>query len=250
MLSLSFTSPDASIWRYIVSSASKFVETGLMILKPEELIIKAMDPSRTALIEFIIPKESFEEYNVSEERTVQLNFEELGKVLRSAEKDDRLSVKLEVASVKVSFERRGIVRTFTLPLHVEASLEEIPELSIEYVNRFKVRGEVFYDALSSIEDVGDVLVISGDKNVLKLSSVSDLGEAEVELSLDKGILEEAEVGSPGFTSSYTMEFFTYVKRPIKAAEYAILRADTGLPAFLELTYPQGSKLRYYVAPRT
>jgi len=247
---LSFTSPDASIWRYVVSSAGKFVEVGLMVLRPEELIIKAMDPSRTALIEFIMPKESFEEYNVSEERTIQLNFEELGKVLRSAEKDDRLAVELEAVTIKIGFERRGIVRTFTLPLHTEAGLEEIPELNIEYANMFKVRGEIFYDALSSIEDMGDVLRIGGDKNVLKLSSVSDLGEAEVELSLEKGVLEEAEVGNPGFTSSYTMEFFTYVKRPVKAAEYVILRVDTDLPAFLELTYPQGSKLKYYVAPRT
>ncbi len=245
------TFADARIWRYIIASASKFIETAIIKVNPEDgLSLKALDPSRTALITFVIPRESFDEFSVDNESTLVLDLEDVGKIMKTAERDDRISIEWTESSISFIFERRGVPRRFMIPLRAESEAESIPELSLELGNEYITSGTVMYDALNSIEDVGETLWISGDENTLKLRSISDLGEAEVELSLERGTLESAKVGSPGFSVSFGMEYFSYLKQPIKLADRAILRADSEMPAHLELNYVQGAKLSYYVAPRS
>ncbi len=247
---MSFTSPDARIWTYVIEAVGKFAESGVFILKPEAMHVKAIDPSRTAMIEFIIPKEAFEEYVVSDVKTVYLSIEELSRVLGSAESNDKLRLTFSEGSVSVDFSDGVITRIFKIPLYAEAAHEEIPELELQYVNEYVVSGDVLYDALASVERFGDVLRLSGDESALTLRSVGDLGEAEVVLSVEKGTLKDARVGNPGFEVSFSLDYVTYLKKPIKAGEEVVIRADNDLPLYLELRFASGSKLNYYVAPRT
>lgn len=246
---LSFTSPDARVWTYVIEAVGKFAESGVFILKPEAMHVKAIDPSRTAMIEFIIPKEAFEEYVVSDVKAVYLSMEELSRVLESAESNDKLRVMFSEGSVSVNFSDGIITRVFKTPLHAEIAHEEIPELELQYLNEYVVSGDVLYDALVGVERFGDVLRLSGNESTLTLRSVGDLGEAEVVLSVEKGTLRDARVGNPGFEVSFSLDYITYLKKPIKASEEVVVRADNDLPIHLELRFPSGSKLNYYVAPR-
>jgi len=251
VLCVKVTFADARIWRYIIASASKFIETAIININPNEgLTLKALDPSRTALIIFTIPKESFDEFDVSDENTLIIDLEDVGKIMKTAERDDRISIEWTESSIAFIFERRGVPRKFVISLRTEGEAESIPELSLELNNEYVTSGTVMYDAINSIEDVGETLWISGDESILKLKSISDLGEAEVELSLEKGTLENAKAESPGFSVSFGMEYFSYLKQPIKLSDKTILRADSDMPVNLELNYIQGAKLSYYVAPRS
>jgi len=245
---LEITFSDARVWRYIFSAASKFMDSLLLTVNEEGLTAKGIDPSKTALIEFTIPKNSFDKFEIDGESTVQISLEEAGKILRSAERDDKISLRWNESSITFVFEKRGVPRYFTLPLQTEEA-QEIPELSLELGNTFKMSGDALYEGISGIEDVGEVLFIEGDEGILKLRSESDLGEAEIILSTEKGVLEEANVKNPGFSVSYGMEYFTYLKQPIKIAENAVLKAESDMPAELILTFIQDAKLKYYVAPR-
>ncbi len=240
---------DARIWRYIISSASKFIESGILTVNDEGLSFKAIDPSKTALIEFTIPRESFDIFEVDGESKLSVNLEDVGKIMRTAERDDKIGIEWTESHITFTFERRGVPRTFTLPLQTGAEAEEIPELSLELNNEFKMAGNVLYETISGIEDVGEVLWITGEDSILKLRSESDLGEAEIVLSTEKGVLEEAKIENPGFSVSFGMEYFSYLKQPIKLADTAVLRVDTDMPAHIELSFIQGAKLNYYVAPR-
>jgi len=239
---------DARIWRYLMAAAGKFVEMGILEINNDGLKFRAMDPSRTSLIEFIIPREGFDEFNIDKEAKMTLNIEDVSKIMRTAEKDDKIGIDWTESSITFIFERRGVPRYFTLPLQVGAA-EEIPELSIEYKNAYKAGGAILYEVINSIEDVGEVLKIEGDEKELRLKSVSDLGEAEIVLSLDKGTLDEALVENPGFSSTYGMEYLSYMKQPIKLAESVTIRVNTDMPCYLELNYIQGAKANYYIAPR-
>ena len=242
------TFSDARVWSYVFSAASKFMDSLLLKVSGEGLTAKGIDPSKTALIEFTIPKDSFEKFNIEGESTIQISLEEAGKIMRSAERDDKISLRWNESSITFVFERKGVPRYFTLPLQTEET-QEIPELNLELSNSFKMPGDTLHEGITGVEDVGEVLLIEGKEGVLKLRSESDLGEAEIVLTKEKGVLEEAVVKTPGFSVSYGMEYFTYLKQPIKIADSAILRADTDMPAELTLTFIQDAKLKYYVAPR-
>ncbi len=241
---------DARIWRYVVSALSKFIDYAQIKVGPESgLIMKAMDPSKTALVEFIIPKEAFTAFEVNEEHTLVLSLKDAGKILRTAEKDDKLGLDWTEASITFLFERRGNLRSFTIPLQAVTEAEEIPELSLELRNTYRVPSDVLYDSISSIEDVGEVLRVEGNEKELILKAVSDLGEAEVVLSLEDGTLEEVMVENPGFSVSFGTEYFSLMKQPVRLSSSAVLRLDSEMPCHMELNYVEGTKLNYYVAPR-
>jgi len=246
---LRITFSDARLWRYVMSSVGKFIELGSLYISESGLSFKAMDPSRTSLTEFIIPREAFDEFNVDGEHRLTLNIEDISKILRTAEKDDKISIEWTESAITLTFERRGVPRSFTLPIQTAVEAEEIPELSLDLKNKYKMSGAVLYESIKGIEDVGDVLRIEGDERYLSLKSISDIGEAEVVLNVEGGTLEEAEVGDPGFSVAFSIEYFSYMKLPVKLADYVYLRADNDMPCHLELNYVQGAKFNYYVAPR-
>lgn len=236
----------ARLLRYIVVSAAKFSETAVFYANESELVFKAMDPSKTALLIVTIPKESTISYNVDRNERLVVNLEDLSKVFRSAEKDDSITLSWTQSTLTASFERRGFIRAFTLPL--ATSVEEIPEIEIEYPNTYVLPPLVTFDALSALEDVGEVLKVEGREDEVRLRAESELGEAEVVLSKERGGIEEADVREPEFSVGYTMEFVSNVKPIIRAAERLTLKAGSDLPLYLEFL-SHGLIIRYYVAPR-
>lgn len=243
-MSISFGS--ARLLRYIVASAAKFSETAVINVSEGEFAFKAMDPSKTALLVLTVPRESTIAYSVSNSEQLIVNLEDLSKVFRSAERDDMITLTWTRSSLSASFERRGFMRVFTLPL--ATSVEEIPEIEIEYPNTFKVPPLLLHDGLNGIEGVGDVLRIEGREDEIILKAESELGEAEVVLIRERGGIEESEVREPGFSVSYSMELIVNVKPVIRLAEKLTLRVGSNLPLYLESS-SHGLHIRYYVAPR-
>jgi len=232
-----------------MSSVGKFIEIGLLIVDDNGLVFKAMDPSRVSLVEFLIPKESFDEFEIEGEAKIMINVEDLAKILRTSEKDDRITLEWGENTLSLIFERKGIPRTFIIPLQLDAEIEAIPELKLELKNTFKVMGVTLYEGITSIEDVGDVLRFETGENELHMKSISDLGEAEIVFDLNSGTLLEAEVNEPNISVSYGLEYFSYIKQAIKMAETVTIMLGSEMPCQLILDLPQGAKMNYYVAPR-
>ncbi len=243
-MSISFGS--ARLLRYVVASAARFSEVAVIDVGERELALKSMDPSKTALLILTVPRESAVAYDAGRGGQLVVNLEDLGKVFRSAERDDAVTLSWTQSSLSIAFERRGYSRVFTLPL--STSVEEIPEIEIDYPNTYVVPPTLLYDGITGIESAGDVLRVEGDGDELRLSVESELGEAEVVLSKERGGIEESDVGEPGFRVSYSIEFVSNVKPLIRIAERAVMKVGSELPLYLELS-SYGSSMKYYVAPR-
>jgi len=243
-VSISFGS--ARLLRYVVVSASKFSETAVINVSENEFTFRAIDPSRTALLIVTIPRESTITFNVESSEQLVVSLDDLSKVFRSAEKDDMVTLSWTRSALSISFERRGFTRTFTLPL--ATPVEEIPEIEIEYPNTYVISPLLLYDCLSGLEDVGDVLRVEGREDEIRLKAESELGEAEVVLSRERGGIEESDVRESGFSVSYSMEFVTNVKPIVRVAEKLTLKAGSELPLYLEFL-SHGLLAGYYVAPR-
>ncbi len=246
---MKLTFADARVWRYIIAGVSKFIEFGLMTVSEEGLTFKAIDPSRVSLIEMYMPRESFEEFELGNEFEVMISVEELGRILRSSEKDDKISLDLRESYMTIKFERKGVVREFVIPLQTGSEAESIPELKLELNNMFKISGLLLYEGINSIEGLGDVLTMKVYDEDLSLIVRSDLGEAEVVFSTSSGTLIEGEVNEPNVEVSYGLEFFTYVKPAMRISESVSILLGSEMPCKLIFDLPQNVKMNYYVAPR-
>jgi DNA polymerase III sliding clamp (beta) subunit (PCNA family) len=247
---LRITFSNARLWRYLMASVGKFIDTGYILVNENGLVFKAMDPSKTALVIFEIPKEGFMEFDVEGEHKLPLSIEDTAKILRTAGKDDILSVEWSSESITFVFERRGVPRSFTIPLYAESAVEEIPDLKeLEIPNKYVIYASGLHDAISSIEDVSEVLAVSGDEQKLVLTAEGDIATAEITLDTERGGLEEAHVENPGFRALYSMEYFSYLKSLMKMADRTILEVEENMPCRLTLEYSVGARIVYYVAPR-
>lgn len=243
------TFSNARVWRYVMAGIGKFIESGLITINHEGLAFRAIDPSRVSLIEMYIPKESFEVFELEDELKAAINVEELGKILRSSEKDDKISLNLMENTLGIEYERKGVTREFIISLQTGSEAEVIPELKLELNNRFKVVGHLLYEGITSIEDLGDVLTIKALDDGLSLTVKSDIGEAEVLLNTSSGALLDKEVAEPNVEVSYGIEYFKYVKLAMRISEDLDLLLGPEMPCKLVFNLPQGAKMNYYVAPR-
>ena len=78
---------DAKLLRDMTTAISILVDEATFKIEPEGLKLRAMDPSRVAMIDFEWPKTIFEEYVSEEPSKMCINISELLKLLKRAGKN-------------------------------------------------------------------------------------------------------------------------------------------------------------------
>ncbi len=240
---------DARTWRYAMSAIGKIIDEAAYKVNEEGLRLRAIDPSRIVLVDFILPKDALIEFDIEKEETIGINMEDLTKILRRAVKGDELELKtLEAGSLAISFIGRGR-RTFIIP-SLETTAEELPELNIEFTVKTKVSPAVFRDTVKELEPLSDAIEFNTvkDENKIIAKASSDIAEAEIELSMESGALIEFEA-SEDAKAIYTIDYLSDISAASQAAEEMLFEFGTGIPCKIEYKLSYGGKLIFYVAPR-
>ncbi len=238
---------DARVWRYVVSAISKIIEEGVFIVDPEKgFRFRAMDPSHVILLDLWFPTEAFEEFDVAERVEVGVSLEDVAKVLRRARKEDKLEIAAEGNKFMLSLIGRGR-RQFTLPV-LDIAAEDIPEPSLEFKAEARVMSDVYRDAIKDIELVGDVIKFEAREGELKIASSSELGEAEVVLSVESGSLVEINVEGEQ-SATYSLDYFSELSGAARVADAVVIKFSSEMPALVEHELPQGAKFSFLIAPR-
>lgn len=241
---------DARTWRYVIAAISKIVDEAAYKFKDDGLRLKAIDPSRIVLVDFIVPRNALSEYEIEKEEVVGVDMEDFAKILRRAVKGDELELKtLEAGRLAVSFLGRGI-RTFIIP-SLEISVEEIPELNIQFTVKTKFPPSVFRDLVKELEPVGDHIefITVKDEQKIIAKTTSDIAEVEIDASIENGALLEIEANEDA-RAIYSIDYLSDIVSASQAAEEVVFEYGTGIPCKIEYILPYGGKLIFYVAPRT
>jgi proliferating cell nuclear antigen len=81
---------DAKLLRDMATAISILVDEATFKIDSDGLKLRAMDPSRVAMIDFEWPKSIFQEYVCTEPTKICLNISELLKLLKRAGKDETI----------------------------------------------------------------------------------------------------------------------------------------------------------------
>ncbi|WP_338253099.1 proliferating cell nuclear antigen (pcna) [Pyrodictium abyssi] len=238
---------DARVWRYLISAISKVIEEGVFIVDPDEgLTFRAMDPSHVIMLDMKFPRDSFEEFDVEQRAELGVNLEDVAKVLRRAGKEDRLEISADENSISFTFIGKGY-RRFTLPL-LDITAEQLPEPQLEFKARVKVMSDVYRDTIKDVELIGDVIRFVASSEEFKVSSTSELGEAEIIYTRESGSLIELEAEDTQ-QASYTLEYFSDLSGASRVADMITIHFSTDMPALVEHELPQGARFSFLIAPR-
>jgi len=240
---------DARMLRDMATAISILVDEATFQIKPEALKLRAMDPSRVAMVDFEWPKTVFEEYACTEPTKMCINISELLKLLKRAGKDEVIELALDEKTGRLQVRITGkYVRNFTMPT-LEASEEEVPTPKITFNVRAKATTDGLRQAIEDAELVSDHVRIEADNEKLVFQATGDLMGATIELKKGSDALLDLEAKEPSkatFSLSYLSEI---IKAASATSDIATLEFSTDMPIKIDFQQAKEGKLTFYLAPR-
>jgi len=240
---------DAKLLRDMVTAISILVDEATFKLDPEGLKLRAMDPSRVAMVDFEWPKTVFEEYACTEPTKMCINISELLKLLKRAGKDEVLELSLDEKTGRLQVKITGkYIRDFTMPT-LEASEEEVPTPKITFNIRVKATTAGLSQAIEDAQLVSDHVRIEADTEKLVLNATGDLMGATISLQKGSDALLDLEAKEPSkatFSLSYLSEI---IKAASATSDIATLEFSADMPIKLDFQQTKEGKLTFYLAPR-
>jgi len=240
---------DAKLLRDMITAISTLVDEATFNLNPEGLKLRAMDPSRVAMIDFEMPKTTFDEYNCDQPTKMCINITEMLKLLRRTAKDESVELTLDEKTNRLNVAIKGkYERTFNMPT-LEAAEEEVPTPKITFNTRAKVTTEGLHQAIEDVQLVSDHVKIEVDNEKLTMRAAGDLMGATIELKKGSDALLDLETKEPSkatFSLSYLSEI---IKTAASASDIATLEFSSDMPIRIDFQQPKEGKLTFYLAPR-
>jgi proliferating cell nuclear antigen len=240
---------DAKQLRDMITSISILVDEATFKLDAEGIKLRAMDPSRVAMIDFEWPKTIFEEYICTEPTKMCVNITELLKLLKRAGKDETLELSKDEKTGKLQISIAGkYSRNFTMPT-LEASEEEVPTPKITFNVKIKATTEGLSQAIEDAQLVSDHVRIEADPEKVVFNAAGDLMGATI--TLQKGSdtlleLDAKELQKATFSLSYLTEI---IKTASATSDIATLEFSSDMPIKLDFQQAKEGKLTFYLAPR-
>jgi proliferating cell nuclear antigen len=240
---------DAKLLKDMATAISILIDEATFKIDPEHLKLRAMDPSRVAMVDFEWPKTVFEEYTCTEPTKMCINISELLKLLRRAGKNEVVELSLDEKTGRLQIRITGkYTRNFTMPT-LESSEEEVPTPKITFNVRAKATTEGLRQAIEDAQLVSDHVRIEVDTEKLVFNAAGDLMGAIIEIQKGSDTLLDLETKEPSkatFSLSYLSEI---IKAASATSDIATLEFSTDMPIKLDFQQTKEGKLTFYLAPR-
>ncbi|KON33843.1 MAG: hypothetical protein AC479_03095 [miscellaneous Crenarchaeota group-6 archaeon AD8-1] len=233
----------------MANAISILIDEATFKIDEEGLKLRAMDPSRVAMIDFEWPKTIFEEYECVSPSKICINISELLKLLRRAGKSEAVNLSLDEKTGQLQIVVTGkYKRSFTMPT-LEAVEEEVPTPKIDFNVKAKTTTQGLSQAIDDAQLVSDHVRIEADSDKLLFIASGDLMGAKI--TLQKGSetlldLETKEASKATFSLSYLSEI---IKAASATSEIATLEFSTDMPIRIDFQQAKQGKLIFFLAPR-
>src|SRR5271157_510838 len=240
---------DAKLLRDMATAISILVDEATFKIDAEGMKLRAMDPSRVAMIDFEWPKSIFQEYVSTDPAKLCINISELLKLLKRAGKDEAVELSLDDKTGRLQITVTGkYSRNFTMPT-LEASEEEVPTPKITFNVKAKTTTQGLSQAIEDAQLVSDHVRIEADPEKVVFNASGDLMGATI--TLQKGSdtlleLDAKEHQKATFSLSYLTEI---IKTASSTSDIATLEFSSDMPVKLDFQQAKEGRLTFYLAPR-
>jgi len=240
---------DAKFLKDMMGAISILVDEATFDLAPDGIKLRAMDPSRVAMVDFEWPKTVFDKYTCSEATKMCINISEMLKLLRRTGKDESVELFLDEKTGRLKIAIRGkYSRTFNMPT-LEAMEEEVPTPKVSFNIKAKTTTEGLREAIEDASLVSDHVRVEADKEKIVMNATGDIMGATIEFKKGSDVLldmETKETSKATFSLSYLSEI---VKAAVATSEITTLEFSTDMPIKLDFQQEKEGKLTFYLAPR-
>jgi proliferating cell nuclear antigen len=240
---------DAKFLKDMMGAISILVDEATFDLTPEGIKLRAMDPSRVAMVDFEWPKTVFDEYSCDENMKMCINISEMLKLLRRTGKDESVELSLDDKTGKLKIAIKGTYsRTFNMPT-LEAMDEEVPTPKVTFNVSAKTTTQGLREAIEDASLVSDHVRIEANDDKMIMNASGDIMGANIEFTKGDDVLLEMtakEASKATFSLSYLSEI---VKASVPTSEIVMIEFSTDMPIQLDFQQEKDGKLKFFLAPR-
>jgi proliferating cell nuclear antigen len=240
---------DAKLLKDMISAISTLIDEATFDINPEGIKLRAMDPSRVAMVDFEWPKTVFDKYACSEPMKMCINISEMLKLLKRTGKDESVELSLDEKTGRLQLTITGnYVRSFNMPT-LEAVEEEVPTPKVAFNVKLKITTDGLSQAIEDANLVSDHVRLEIDKEKMVMRAAGDIMGATIEMKKGSDALldlEAKEASKATFSLSYLSDI---VKAAAATSEVATIEFSSDMPIRLDFQQPEEGKLTFYLAPR-
>jgi proliferating cell nuclear antigen len=244
---------NSKVFKTMVSTLSSIVDETELMISPDQLQIKAMDPSRICLLKIEMQNEDFDEYECEQYVKVPVNLDDLEKIMKRSTSNDSITLVHEAQDnkLKIVMEMEGTSRkrTFSLAL-LDLESEEIPLdnlLQINYPSLWTIDPDFFIEAIKDAEIYSEILSIQAEEGRgLRFKSSGQIGEMEYTLGIEDLIDITVTEDSNG---NYSLVFLKSIMGLDSITEKLEISLKTDHPLKMIFNLLEGAEVSYFLAPR-
>jgi proliferating cell nuclear antigen len=230
-----------------VATAAEIIDEGIFKFGKDGISLTAADRAMVAVIDLLISKDAFEEYEVEEEKEVGLNMTNFLSLLKRARGSDKVSLELvENRLILTIF--NGTKRRFTVPL-LQLTREEIPPIDqLEFKATVTLKPEVLEDAIKDASVITDAVTFHATKEYFKISAEGDVSQAELELRQgDEGLVDlQVQENSK---AKYPLDYLEKILKAAKISDEVTIKFAQDYPMRIDFKYEGKARISMVVAPR-
>ncbi len=222
------------------------VEEATIRIDPESgLSLSALEPAKTAMVQLVLPKPFFSEFEVEEERYVGINFTELIRVLKRAKATETVALIFDGNTITVEI-RGKYTRRFVLPL-LSGEPFKMRELKVDFKAGARIECKGFPSMIKDLELVGNEVEIEITSEALRLKTAGRGTESLIEISRDDPILLDIWADEPS-KSTYSLAYLERMAKPATIAQDMSIEISTNTPMRMRYSLGyEGASITYYLA---
>jgi proliferating cell nuclear antigen len=230
-----------------VETAAEIIDEGIFKFGKNGISLTAADRAMVAVIDLLISKDSFEEYNVEEEREVGLNMTNFLSLLKRARGSNKIGLEF-VDNKLILTIFNGTKRRFTVPL-LQITREEIPPIEqLEFKASVTLKPEILEDSIKDASVITDAITFYATKDNFKITAEGDVSQTELELVpgdeglIDLNVKEDSK-------AKYPLEYLEKILKAVKISDEVNLKFSQEYPMRIDFKYEGKARISMVLAPR-
>lgn len=237
---------DVSLLRDSIATISDLIDEAELGLSHNGILLVAPDRAVVVVVDFMIYRNVFSDYQCDNEQKVGINLQSLFNVLRRAATDDSLIIKIEGNKMHLTLSGSS-TRRFALPL-IDISKEDTPSLDkLDFSANLKIRSDILGSGIEDAELVADSIVLTVRKDQLLMKAESDSSAAQLELGQGEH-MKVLDIGTP-VRARYSVDYLKKIFKAKKLADSVTLSMSTDYPMRALFEIPGKIRMGFVLAPR-
>jgi len=237
----------ADVFKKSIKAIGKIVDEGVFVFDDEGMKLRSTDPSK-AMVDFLLPKHAFREYEVEGTVKVGLNIDDILNALKRAKSSEEVHLSLSEDGSRFIIELIGKAkRRFVLPV-LDIGGAELPTPKLAFTATAKVIAEVIQNAFKDADAFASHVTLDVTPEAFIIKASGTKGEYVLELRKDvHDALLDLTVSEPA-RASYPLDYLQDMVSEVSKSAAVTISLKTDAP--LKLGYNIGdASFVYYLAPR-